>query len=298
MWEVSLFGGTTVRVGDRVVSSGQLGGVKPRRLLEALALTPGQAVSKEVLADRLWGETPPRSYVATLESYVCVLRRSVGASGGRVSWLSTAPGGYLLDARQVRVDLAEARHALRCVQDSETAVAVSLTEAAVGLDEQGLLVDSAGEHWVDAVRRDFTAKVVAACVRTAGRCLDEHELLPAARLAREALRRDPFAEAAVQVLLRALTAQGRRSEAIRVFRDFRRVLVDELGIDPDAETMAAYLEALRRRGGHTEERRSGESEARLLLELLRQALESSGLPAGADTDLAMRALARHLHVAA
>ncbi|HET6651142.1 MAG TPA: BTAD domain-containing putative transcriptional regulator [Nocardioides sp.] len=298
MWEISLFGGTTVRVGDRVVTGGRLGGVKPRRLLEALALTPGRAVSKEVLADRLWGENPPRSYVATLESYVCVLRRSVGAPGGRDSWLATTPGGYLLDPRLVSVDLAEARHALRCAPDSETAVAVRLTEAAVGLDEQGLLVESAGDHWVDAVRRDFTAKVVAACVHTADRCLDERELVVAARLAREALRRDPFAEAAVQVLLRALTAQGRRSEAIRVFRDFRRLLVDELGIDPDTETLAAYLDVLRRRGGHTEERRSGESEARLLLELLRQALESTGLHVGTDTDLAMRALARHLHVAA
>lgn len=298
MWEISLFGGTAVTAGDTILRGAQLGGVKPRKLLEALALTPGQAVSKELLADRIWGEKPPRSYVATLESYVCVLRRSIGAPGGRASWLATTQGGYLLDADHVRVDLVDVRHALRCLSLNDTASGVRVTDAALVLDDRGLLADSAEEEWADAVRRDFTAALVGACVLAAQRCLDENQPLVADRLAREAVRRDPFAESAVQVLLRALTDVGRRSEAIRVFRDFRRLLVDELGIDPDPATAAAYLETLRGRGLHGEERRAGESEARLLLELLRQALESSGRLMAGDTEVAMRAIARTLHAVA
>jgi DNA-binding SARP family transcriptional activator len=298
MWEISLFGGTTVTAGDTVVHGPQLGGVKPRKLLEALALTPGQAVSKELLADRIWGEKAPRSYLATLESYVCVLRRSIGAPGGRASWLATTPGGYLLDAGQVRVDLVEVHQALRLVHAADAADAVRVVDAALALDVRGLLADSADEAWADVVRREFTSALVAACVVAAGRCLDRHEPQVADRLAREALRRDPFAEPAVQVLLRALTDLGRRSEAIRVFRDFRRLLVDELGIEPDHATTAAYLEALRDQGLHEEGRGAGESEVRLLLELLRQALESSGRLMAGDAELAMRALARTLHVAA
>jgi DNA-binding SARP family transcriptional activator len=297
MWEISLFGGTSVTAGETVVHGAGLGGVKPRRLLEALALTPGLAVSKELLADRIWGERAPRSYLATLESYVCVLRRSIGAPGGRASWLATTPGGYLLDAGQVRVDLVEVQRALRCVDDA-AADPVRVVDAALALDGRGLLADSADVAWADAVRREFTSALVASCVVAAGRCLDRNEPQVADRLAREALRRDPFAEPAVQVLLRALTDLGRRSEAIRVFRDFRKLLVDELGIEPDHATTTAYLEALRGPGLHLDDRGAGESEVRMLLELLRQALEASGRLMAGDTELAMRALARTLHVAA
>ena len=61
MWDISLFGGTTVTRSDTRVHGNTLGGVKPRKLLEVLALTPGQAVSKDLLADRIWGDHPPRS---------------------------------------------------------------------------------------------------------------------------------------------------------------------------------------------------------------------------------------------
>jgi len=298
VWDISLFGGTTVKAGDTSVRGGALGGVKPRKLLEVLALTPGQAVSKELLADRIWGENPPRCYLATLESYVCVLRRSVGAPGGRGSWLATTPGGYLLDADQVHVDLAETRYGLRNVAGYDTPVAAAITAAALELDESGLLIDSADEGWADEVRSEFTAQLVSACLHTAERSLAEGEPLAAIRFAREALRRDPFAEPAVQVLLRGLAGLGRRAEAMRVFRDFRQLLLDELGIDPDPDTTTAYLEALRRRPQQADGHRPLESEARLLFDLLRQALETTGRLETGDTDLALRALARHLHAAA
>lgn len=298
MWDISLFGGTSVTIGDTVVRGGALGGVKPRKLLEALAVTPGQAVSKEVLADRIWGEAPPRCYLATLESYVCVLRRAVGAPGGRGSWLATTPGGYLLDSAQVRVDLADTRHALRSVTGYETPVAVSVTGAALELDEHVLLGDSADEGWADDVRRDFAALLVAACVHTAGRSLEAGEPLVAIRFARAALQRDPFAETAVQILLRGLADVGRRAEAMRVFRDFRQLLLDELGIDPDPSTTAAYLDTLRRRGPQADGHRILESEARLLFDLLRQALETTGRLEVGETDLALRALARQLRLVA
>ena len=298
MWDISLFGGTTVTRSDTTVRGNALGGVKPRKLLEVLALTPGQAVSKDLLADRIWGDHPPRSYLATLESYVCVLRRSVGAPGGRGSWLATTPGGYILDVDQVRVDLHEIRHGLRNVAGYDTAVAVSMTSAALELDEKGLLLDSADEEWAADVRRHFAGLLVNACVHTAERSLAGGDAPAAIRFAHEALRRDPFAEPAVQVLLRGLSELGRRAEAMRVFRDFRQLLLDDLGIEPDPRTTAAYLDVLRRRPQQTDGPRSLESETRLLFDLLRQALETTGRLDFADTDLALRTLARELHAAA
>src|SRR5262245_57405388 len=79
-------------------------GVKPRQILGLLAVRPGEPVSKEALAEYLWDGQPPRSYLATLESHVCVLRRQLGVISGRRSALATVSRGYLLDPSLVSVD--------------------------------------------------------------------------------------------------------------------------------------------------------------------------------------------------
>src|SRR3712207_8814709 len=51
------------------------------QLLEVLVLERGHAVSKEALADALWGEQVPPNYPATLETYVSVLRQALDPGG-------------------------------------------------------------------------------------------------------------------------------------------------------------------------------------------------------------------------
>jgi hypothetical protein len=92
------------------VAGTALGGVKPRQLLEMLATELGNPLSKDLLAERLWEGKPPATYIATIESYVCVLR-SQHAHLGRAA--DGRPGhttsGYLLDPEQVCVDLVQVR---------------------------------------------------------------------------------------------------------------------------------------------------------------------------------------------
>src|SRR4051794_29501900 len=83
MMYVKLFGSPTVVTDHGSVSVTDLGGVKPRQILEILALSAGSPVPKDRLAELLWDGQPPKSYVATLEGYVCVLRRRLGQGRGR-----------------------------------------------------------------------------------------------------------------------------------------------------------------------------------------------------------------------
>jgi DNA-binding SARP family transcriptional activator len=105
MDQIHLLGSTVAVVADRRTAGRDFGGVKPRRLLELLALTPGKPVSKGQLAELLWDGEPPRSWVTTLEAYVSLLRRALdpGAPVSR-SLIVTTSGGYLLHHR-ARVDL-------------------------------------------------------------------------------------------------------------------------------------------------------------------------------------------------
>ena len=89
MIDIKLFGPTVISgAGSRLVGS-DLGGSKPRQLLEMLALDLGAPVAKDLLAERLWDGRPPASYIATVESYVCSLRRRLGLVG-RSAW----PAGH------------------------------------------------------------------------------------------------------------------------------------------------------------------------------------------------------------
>src|SRR4051812_18044022 len=83
MMHVKLFGSTAVVIEDGAVAVTDLGGVKPRQILEILALSAGAPVPKDRLAELLWGGAPPKSYVGALERYVCVLRRRLGQGRGR-----------------------------------------------------------------------------------------------------------------------------------------------------------------------------------------------------------------------
>src|SRR4051794_19733562 len=96
MIEISLFGQVCVRADGQVVDG--LSG-KQRQILAILALDAGSPVSKERLADLLWQGSPPVSYIGTLDSYVCVLRRSLGLKAGRSSQLAPTEAGFLLHTR-------------------------------------------------------------------------------------------------------------------------------------------------------------------------------------------------------
>jgi len=67
----------------------------------------------------------------------------------------------------------------------------------------------------------------------------------ALKLAQEAVTIEPFRETGHQRLMRLLQDQGNRAEALRVYERCRRLLRDELGVSPSAETEALYLTLLK-----------------------------------------------------
>jgi DNA-binding winged helix-turn-helix (wHTH) protein len=149
MITVQLFGATRVVVDgeERKVS-----GVKPRQILEILAANVGQPVAKDRLADLLWDGRPPRSYIGSLESYVCNLRRALRLGQGRGSVLRTTTGGYVLDATEVSVDLAEFRSMVNGLHDVDGRKAGQRALAAMRLVEGELLASESTLLWADEER--------------------------------------------------------------------------------------------------------------------------------------------------
>jgi DNA-binding SARP family transcriptional activator len=274
--QINLFGATVVEGPVGRVEGTQLGGAKPRQLLQLLALEHGAAVPKERLADRLWDGRPPAAFVTTLESYICLLRRRLGLVGPHRSLLETSRSGYRLDPVRVRVDVAQARVAL----GSERPLVVARGMALAG---PGLLADEPEARWAMEEREAFSRLLVDRCTESARRANLSRQPELAARLARTAVDHGYACEPAVRELMRALWRLDARIEALDAYADLRTTLDQGFGLEPAPATRRVYLSILRSAAMHRS-RAVQQGEVRALLKLLVQAVEYGG----SGTDLVAR----------
>jgi predicted ATPase/DNA-binding SARP family transcriptional activator len=208
-------------------------GRKPRALLALLLLHRNEVVPAERLIDDLWGEDPPATAANTLQVYVSQLRKLV--DGGLVREgpgysLQVEPDG--LDAERFERLVAEATSALgrrAYVEASELLV------EALALWRGPALVDVQYESFAQAeITRLEELRLAAVEGRIEAelglghhdQVVGELEALVAENPLRERLRGQ---------LMLALYRAGRQADALEAYQEARRVLLDELGLEPGPE---------------------------------------------------------------
>ena len=209
-----------------------VGGSKRQALLAMLALRRGRIVDVEALVDGLWGEELPAAPRNALHHHVGRLRAALGEES-----IVGSPNGYALkgagiDAVRFEELLADTRAALR---DGDASAAESAIAAALILWRGPALQGLTGTSWlsaealrletlrVDALEEQFEAALA----------LGEHrELVPALL---SAVADNPFRERLWAQLMLALYRGGRQADALGTFQEARRVLTDELGLEPGPE---------------------------------------------------------------
>src|SRR6266567_555751 len=105
---IRLFGSLQIEDGHRWVGPDDLGGRKPKQLLEILLNEWGRVVSKDRMVDLLWPDELPQNAAATLDTYVSVLRRHLEPTIVRARdsrYLRRVHPGYLFDASEVEIDV-------------------------------------------------------------------------------------------------------------------------------------------------------------------------------------------------
>jgi DNA-binding SARP family transcriptional activator len=249
--EITLIG--DIAVGDEGDESRRsLAGANARATLALLALERAQGVTSERLAEVLWPEGLPATWRSALRMTMsrvrAFLREALGpaapdpivAQGGRYRW--QLPDGVALqvdveDAEQV---LAAARQTLA---SGDTASAYRDASHAASRLRGPFL---AGRHgpWVDEQRDRLTDLLVAALEVASQTAAARGDAAAALALADEAVERAPLRESAHRARMAAHAAAGNRGEALLAYQRLRRVLADQLGVDPDADTEAAYLQLL------------------------------------------------------
>ena len=219
-----------------------LGGPKERLLLAQLLTRPNQVVPVEALVRGLWGEQPPPTAAKTLQSHVKRLRRALEpgrARGAAGEVLVTREPGYLLRVAPGALDAVRfeelTTRARRALSEGQTDDAASLLGEALGL-WRGRAFEEFLDTDVGAAESDRLAELRLGALEDrieADLRLGRHRELVAEL--EGLVREQPLRERLWAQLMLALYRSGRQADALLAYQRARKVLVQELGIDPGAE---------------------------------------------------------------
>ncbi|MDF6019498.1 BTAD domain-containing putative transcriptional regulator [Streptomyces sp. JH34] len=219
------------------------GSPQQRALLAALLLRYGRTATAAELIDALWGDEPPSQALATVRTYASRLRKTLGQDT-----LVSEAGGYAVRIPREALDLTLAQdlaaEAEKARGGGDRFKARTLINKLLGLWDGEALASLPGpyaenqrtslEEWrlqLTETRLDLDLEV--GCHAEA---VSELTALTAAQPLRERLR---------ELLMVALYRSGRQAEALAVYADTRRLLAEELGVDPRPELSQLQQRILR-----------------------------------------------------
>ncbi|WP_173008295.1 AAA family ATPase [Mycolicibacterium sp. P1-18] len=227
-----------------VVHPRVVGGGRCVDVLGYLAVNRNREIPLDELAGVLWPKDRPQSWYAALRGVLSRVREtmesasmpanSVRSRGGYVRL--SLPDGLLTDVELVR----------RCCStpDGDPHAAVAEARSALALTAEPALVGASGA-WADKVRTEVEQLRRRALEIDATGSLALGEPGRAIASAEGLLALDPLHESAYRTVMSGYLSLGERGQALQVAARCRRILDDEIGVAPSAETEALYLEILR-----------------------------------------------------
>ncbi|HSM45216.1 MAG TPA: BTAD domain-containing putative transcriptional regulator, partial [Acidimicrobiia bacterium] len=212
-----------------------ISGLKERTLLAVLLVNRGEVVSVDRLMEALWRSDPPSKPLNALQARVSTLRRLLGEGGVIV----TRSPGYRLEASPDDIDTHQfetlLRDARKEASSGDADGAVRIYDKALGV-WRGPALDEFGYE-------DFARQEASRLEELRATALEERiEALLEAGRHREAVAEleglvgaHPLREGFWRQFMTALYRSGRQAEALRAFGEARRILGEELGIEPSEE---------------------------------------------------------------
>jgi DNA-binding SARP family transcriptional activator len=217
-----------------------LGGPKQRALLALLLVHANETVSTERIIDELWGEQPPRTAASSLQNFVAQLRRLLGPDV-----LATRAPGYVLRVDPGAIDAGRFESLLAEARECSPGERVEKLRQALALWRGQPLADVAFEAFAqNEIRRLEELRLTA----TEERIEAELELGRQADVIGELealVRANPLRERLRGQLMLALYRSGRQADALRAYHEARRVLIEELGIEPSPALQHLHSSILR-----------------------------------------------------
>jgi YVTN family beta-propeller protein len=243
--EISLAGRVSISSVHGLIGEERLHGRQGRLVFAYLVSEAGRPVTRDTLAEALWGEAPPAKWEKALGVLASKLRGLLGECGlDGAKVLTSAFGCYRLELPPgTSVDVVAAA---RAVDEAEAALAAGLPAAATAAATRAANVARLpflrGENgvWVEEKRRELAGVLDRAVACLADASLQTGDAAAAVTWAREAIALEPFRESGHRRLMNAHVAAGNRAEALQAYERCRELLSEELGTYPSPETESIY----------------------------------------------------------
>jgi DNA-binding SARP family transcriptional activator len=197
-------------------------------LLALLLLHANRVVSRDRLIDELWDGSPPETASTALQVHVSQLRKALGHDA-----IATQAPGYMVAVEPGALDLERFEHLVKEAQGEEPETAAERLREALGLWRGPPFADLG--DFARAERAQLEEQHAAALEQRveADLALGRHvELVPELEAL---LREDPLRERRRAQLMLALYRSGRQADALDTYRSGRKLLADELGLEPGGE---------------------------------------------------------------
>ncbi len=220
-------------------NSASLSAKKIEVVLVTLLIKAGQVVSTDQLIAEIWLDDPPRRAIAALYVYISQLRKFLARPDQRASPILTKPPGYLLRLGTDETDLQiferllnESRNHIRERQLDQALATLQRANAlwrgpALSGVPHGPIIDGLA-MWLEHAHLESVEMEVATRLE-----LGQHSTIIADLYT--LTTHHPLREIFHQQLMLALYRSGRRAEALQAYHSARRILNDELGLEPCRE---------------------------------------------------------------
>ncbi|MFG2338007.1 BTAD domain-containing putative transcriptional regulator [Streptomyces yangpuensis] len=223
----------------------RLGGAIQERVLCMLLLESGRVVPVARLVEATWEKDPPVTAAHQVRKAVADLRRRI-PSGTPV--IATDGPGYRMAVTDGQVDLlgfdALTRAAAQALREGDRPAAAEHLRSALAL-WRGPVLSGTGGPVIEAAATALEERRLAAAEQFFDLSLELGESGELISGLRALITQHPLRETLRGQLMLALYRSGRQAEALKEYGEVRRLLVDELGIDPGPRLARLYEAILR-----------------------------------------------------
>lgn len=229
------------RDGSRV----DLGGLRQQRLLVTLLLDANRVVSADRLIEAMWEGEPPATARRQLHNAVASIRRSFASA--KYVIVKDGPG-YRIQVDPQDIDV---HRFTTMIAGAATAAAGGRTTAAIELLEGGLdlwegpALSGLNSPILEIVAAKLEEKRLSATEQLIALRLDGGEAAAQVAQLGELVSQNPLREQTRRLLMLALHHSGRKADALTVYEQGRRLLRDEIGVDPGVGLRELYERILR-----------------------------------------------------
>lgn len=229
------------------VGGAELGGPQPRLTLALLLVERRRCWSADALAGELWPGGPPARWRPAVRSLVSKTRHWLEQVGGAEVEVGLCSGGWRVRVPDITIDILRASAQVRAAVGDLEAGRYDVAVAAAGQARSvlaGPLLPGVAGPWADGLRRRAEEEHVEALLLLGAALRGGRRLVEGRQVTLEALRLAPYREDGWRLLMRIEGDCGNTAQALQVYEDCRRLLLDDLGTVPSVPTRTLHTSLL------------------------------------------------------